>query len=540
MKTLDMKELPSNLLLQLWIEVSRHQRAAESIPVFLDAMREAMPLRRLQVDEFRADLEGFTPLLVWPDSNGHSPSQALIQDPLQARRILQWAKRREIAIADPDAGWSAPLRQISGLPAARGAMAAALWFEDVLIGLVLIERGDFAPIGAAAQARLQALLDPLAAAVANDRRLRELERLKAAAEADRQMLLSRLGRSSLSETIVGADHGLRGVMTRVAQVAPTHATVLILGETGAGKEVVARAIHERSARAKGPFVRVNCGAVPPDLIDSELFGHEKGSFTGALAARRGWFERADGGTLFLDEIGELTPAVQIRLLRVLQDGIVQRVGSEREIPVDVRVIAATHRDLPGLVQDGVFREDLWYRLAVFPVILPPLRERPEDIPLLAAHFVHRAAARLGVPTPALTPRDLDALLAYRWPGNVRELGAVLERAVILGGGERLDLETALGVGIARQPALPAPAASPPAAAPSPAAPPLRAQSDSVAPLDRVIAEYLAYVLRLTGGRVDGPHGAARLLRVNASTLRAKLRKHGLLPADYRRPSKQPR
>ena len=533
-----MADKTANLLLKLWIEVGRHQRVAESVSVFVDAVREAMPLRRLQVDEFRAEPDEFTPLLVWPDHAAPSPPQALIHDPVQARRIVQWAARREIALADPDTGWNAPFEHSQGLPAARGAMAAPLWFENDLIGLVLIERGDFAPVDAAAQARLQALLDPLAAAVANDRRLRELERLKAAAEADRQMLLSRLGRSSLSETIVGANHGLRGVMARVAQVAPTHATVLILGETGAGKEVVARAIHERSTRAKGPFVRVNCGAVPPDLIDSELFGHEKGSFTGALAARRGWFERADGGTLFLDEIGELTPAVQIRLLRVLQDGIVQRVGSEREISVDVRVIAATHRDLPGLVQDGVFREDLWYRLAVFPVILPPLRERPEDIPLLAAHFVHRAAGRLGVPTPALTARDLDALLAYRWPGNVRELGAVLERAVILGGGERLDLETALGVGIARQPALPAPAASPPAAAPSPAAPPLRAQSDAVAPLDRVIAEYLAHVLRLTGGRVDGPHGAARLLRVNASTLRAKLRKHGLLPADYRESSEQ--
>ncbi len=213
----------------------------------------------------------------------------------------------------------------------------------------------------------------------------------------------------------------------------------------------------------------------------------------------------------------------------MQDGIVQRVGSEREIPVDVRVIAATHRDLPGLVQDGVFREDLWYRLAVFPVILPPLRERPEDIPLLAAHFVHRAASRLGVPTPELTPQDLDALLAYRWPGNVRELGAVLERAVILGGGERLDLETALGAGIARSPGRPAPAASKSAERTT-------VDRNTVAPLDAIIAEHLVRALQLTGGRIDGPHGAARLLRVNASTLRAKLRKHGVRPADYHNPS----
>jgi transcriptional regulator with GAF, ATPase, and Fis domain len=272
-------------------------------------------------------------------------------------------------------------------------------------------------------------------------------------------------------------------------------------------------------------VRVNCGAVPPDLIDSELFGHERGSFTGAVGVRRGWFERADGGTLFLDEIGELTPPVQVRLLRVLQDNIVQRLGSERELPVNVRVIAATHRDLPSLVQQGAFREDLWYRLAVFPLILPPLRERPEDIPLLAAHFVQRAAGRLGVPTPALTARDLDRLLAYRWPGNVRELAAVLERAVILGGNRQLDLETALGAGTPGVLGRSVPAVA--SEKPSAVAP------GSLASLDEAIGAHLKQALRATGGRVDGPHGAARLLRVNASTLRAKLRKHAIEPGDFR-------
>ncbi|MDP9142849.1 MAG: sigma-54 dependent transcriptional regulator [Pseudomonadota bacterium] len=344
-----------------------------------------------------------------------------------------------------------------------------------------------------------------------------------AAEADRESLLARLGRATLSENVIGADLGLHRVMQRVDQVAPTNATVLILGETGAGKEVIARAIHERSTRANGPFVRVNCGAVPPDLIDSELFGHEKGSFTGALAARRGWFERADGGTLFLDEIGELTPAVQIRLLRVLQDGIVQRVGSERDVAVNVRVIAATHRDLPLMAQEGRFREDLWYRLAVFPVILPPLREHLEDIPLLAQHFVQRAANRLGVPVPPLRRRDIERLQAYRWPGNVRELGAVLERAVILGQGVSLDLETALGVA-------PASASRPHRVVDTEARPPRgAAPADGIRPLDAVIAEHLERALLATNGRVDGPHGAARLLGLNASTLRAKLRKLGIKP-----------
>ncbi|SFF44616.1 DNA-binding transcriptional response regulator, NtrC family, contains REC, AAA-type ATPase, and a Fis-type DNA-binding domains [Fontimonas thermophila] len=352
-------------------------------------------------------------------------------------------------------------------------------------------------------------------------RLHEVERQRDAAEADRQMLLARLGRSSLSEPVIGAERGLRHVMARVEQVARSDATVLILGETGSGKEVIARTIHERSRRHQASFIRVNCGAVPPELIDSELFGHEKGSFTGAAGLRRGWFERADGGTLFLDEIGELAPAVQVRLLRVLQDHVVQRVGGERDIPVDVRVIAATHRDLPAMVQQGRFREDLWYRLAVFPVILPPLRERLEDIPDLARHFVQRAARRLGVPVPPLHEQDIERLRAYRWPGNVRELGAVLERAVILGEGRRLELEAALGGGHAGHDA------GAPASAVAPA-------EDRIAALDEVIAAHLRRALHATRGRIDGPRGAAHLLGLHASTLRAKLRKYGIEPRAFRR------
>ena len=181
--------------------------------------------------------------------------------------------------------------------------------------------------------------------------------------------LRRLGRTDISEVVVGAGSGLRDVMERVAQVAQADAPVLLLGETGSGKEVVAREIHRRSARAPGPFVRVNCGAIPGELVDSELFGHERGSFTGAVAQRRGWFERADGGTLFLDEVAELPLQAQVRLLRVLQDGLVHRVGGEQAIAVNARVVAATHQDLPAMIRDGRFREDLWYRLAVFPICL---------------------------------------------------------------------------------------------------------------------------------------------------------------------------
>ena len=296
--------------------------------------------------------------------------------------------------------------------------------------------------------------------------------------------------------------------------------VLILGETGTGKEVVARALHGRSRRAAGPFLRVNCGALPPELIDSELFGHERGSFTGAVGSRRGWFERADGGTLFLDEVGELPPAAQVRLLRVLQDGSFQRVGGERSLNVDVRVIAATNRDLRAGVATGTFREDLWFRLAVFPIPLPPLRARAQDIPALAAHFSLRAAERLGLPPRMPDAADLGLLEAYSWPGNVRELASVIERAAILGDGQRLDVARALGVA-------PFTAARPPARDPV-------AEVARLPSLDTATREHIEAALGQCRGRIEGPFGAARLLRVNPHTLRSRMRRLGIDWARFRR------
>jgi transcriptional regulator with GAF, ATPase, and Fis domain len=341
--------------------------------------------------------------------------------------------------------------------------------------------------------------------------------VRAAAEADRAALLSRLGRKELSDPIVGAEAGLAPVMERVGLVAELDVPVLVLGETGSGKEVVARAIHTRSRRASGAFVRVNCGAIPAGLIDSELFGHERGSFTGALAERRGWFERADRGTLFLDEIGELPLEAQVRLLRVLQDHTLERVGGHRPVSVDVRIIAATHRDLRELIAEGRFREDLWYRIAVFPIDLPPLRDRSGDITALANHFALRAAARFGTPPRIPTPEDLDLLVSYPWPGNVRELIAVIERAVILGNGARLDVAKALGT---------APPSAPAALRPAPAN-----GDEAFATLDQAVARHIEAALARTRGRIEGRAGAAALLGVNPHTLRARMRK---LRLDWRR------
>ena len=312
-------------------------------------------------------------------------------------------------------------------------------------------------------------------------------------------------------------------MERVELVAPSDVPVLILGETGSGKEVVARAIHSAVARAAGPFLRVNCGAIPAGLIDSELFGHERGSFTGAAAQRKGWFERADGGTLFLDEIGELPLAAQVRLLRILQDGRFERVGGTRPLHVDVRIVAATHRDLRAMVAEGRFREDLWYRIAVFPIQLPPLRERPEDIPALATHFALRAATRFGTAAAASRRRTTSSLLAgYAWPGNVRELAAVIERAVILGEGAR-----ARGREGARRPRRRRPAS--PRATPAPR--PQRRREPQSPTLDAAMVRHIERRSRARAAGSKGRCGAAALLGVNPHTLRARMRKLGI---DWRR------
>jgi transcriptional regulator with GAF, ATPase, and Fis domain len=309
----------------------------------------------------------------------------------------------------------------------------------------------------------------------------------------------------VDQEVVGADAGLREVMREVEQVAPTDAPVLLLGETGSGKEVVARSIHRRSTRADGPILRVNCGAIAPELIDSELFGHERGSFTGAAAQRRGWFERADGGTLFLDEIGELPAAAQVRLLRVLQDGTFERVGGQEELHTNVRVIAATHRDLGELVRVGKFREDLWYRIHVFAIRLPALRERRGDIPALAAYFADLAGRRLGSEQLTASESDVALLQAYDWPGNVRELAAVIDRAAILGGGIRLELRRALGIG----------AIAPPD------------QAVSFQTLDEAMRDHIERALLRSRGKIEGVAGAAKLLGLHANTLRSRMEKLGV-------------
>jgi len=315
--------------------------------------------------------------------------------------------------------------------------------------------------------------------------------------------------------IIGHDSGLAKVMERVALVAPKNIPILIHGESGSGKELVAQDIHERSLRNNEVFKRVNCGAIAPELIDSELFGHEKGAFTGTSGLHRGWFEQADKGTLFLDEVGELSAAAQVRLLRVLQDGSFTRVGGEKEVKSDVRIIAATHQYLPGLIENKQFREDLYYRLSVFPIVIPPLRERLDDIAELAEYFARRAFQKYGVKPMVISKQDIKLLQGYTWPGNVREFASVINRAVLLGEiTGSLQIARALGsFDLADIPA------SEKAAAATP--------SNADETLEAVIRNHIRRIVRECHGRIDGPFGAAMRLGLNPSTLRSKMRKLNL-------------
>jgi DNA-binding NtrC family response regulator len=305
--------------------------------------------------------------------------------------------------------------------------------------------------------------------------------------------------------IVGKSPVLRRMLEQVAQVAPTDSTVLIQGETGTGKELVARAIHEGSSRRERPLVKLNCAALPRELVESELFGHEKGAFTGALQQRRGRFELADGGTLFLDEVGELPLDTQAKLLRVLQEREFERVGGTRTLQVDVRVIAATNRDLHSQVAAGRFRSDLFYRLNVFPILVPPLRERRDDIPSLLQHFAAKTARKLGRPVNGIAPAFIDSARAYDWPGNIRELENVVERAMVMSRGDPLE-GTVL----------------PPAASPGSPAP-----SVVHGTLEEIERAHIRRVLEGAHWVIEGEHGAARMLGLNPSTLRGRLRKLGI-------------
>jgi len=331
--------------------------------------------------------------------------------------------------------------------------------------------------------------------------LSEVRRLQERLEAENQYLRGAIEEEPGFEEIVGKSRAIRETLALVAQVAPAPTTVLLLGETGTGKELLAHAIHARSERSARPLIKVNCAALPASLIESELFGHEKGAFTGASSAKAGRFELADGGTLFLDEIGEIPAEIQVKLLRVLQDGEFERVGAVRSRKVDVRIVAATNRDLETAMAKGEFRADLYYRLSAFPIRLPPLRDRREDIPILVWELIHRGQAELDRRIERVPDGAMQALMRYSWPGNIRELGNVIERAMILSPSSTLQLDASF-MGRA-------------------------ARVEPAERLDEVERAHFVRVLERCQWRISGAGNAAAALGMRPSTLRSRLKKLGV-------------
>ncbi|MGQ0794538.1 MAG: sigma-54 interaction domain-containing protein [Deltaproteobacteria bacterium] len=331
----------------------------------------------------------------------------------------------------------------------------------------------------------------------------EVQRLKSRLEAENIYLQEEVKTEYNFEEIIGQSEALRRALKTVEQVAPTDATILLLGETGTGKELLARAVHNIGPRKDRPLVKVNCGAISAGLVESELFGHEKGAFTGAIQRRIGRFELADGGTIFLDEVGELSQETQIKLLRVLQEGEFERVGSSKPIRVDVRIIAATNRDLDAAVKDGSFRADLFYRLNVVPIDVPPLRERKSDIPLLVNCFIAKAAKKLNKHVNAVSKETMSRFINYHWPGNIRELQNVIERAVVIAEREEIHVDPSL---LRQQEA---------------------SQLETHESLESMERAHILRVLERTDWVIEGKNGDASVLDINPNTLRSRMQKLGI-------------
>jgi transcriptional regulator with GAF, ATPase, and Fis domain len=389
------------------------------------------------------------------------------------------------------------------------ALVIDLMLEGKEVGVITVVNDGLRKFTSEDVRLLTLLNEPFSIALTNGLRYRELLNLKNLLSDDNQFLKEELWQLACSN-VVGADSGLKGVMDLAKQVAPLNSPVLLLGETGTGKEVVAGAIHSLSSRKNGPFIKVNCGAIPETMMDSELFGHEKGAFTGAVNQKRGRFERSHKGTIFLDEIGELHPEVQVRLLRVLQEKEIERVGGTETIKVDIRVIAATHCDLESLMAEGKFREDLYFRLKIFPIVIPPLRNRTEDIPSLVHHFLQKKSKEMQLSDiPSLSATASRLLTAYSWPGNVRELENAIERELILNRGAPLEFNniepTKKAIDV----------------------PPDRQLNSDTFNLNQIMKKHIENALEAAGGKVEGKGGAAELLSINPRTLRHRMRKIGV-------------
>jgi len=517
--------VPPALVLRVWEAVSTERSLQRVLEAAADVLLPNVPFTSVGLFSFGHEHVGWLYVVGFRYREGETPAEYFNRPEFSKRIEVPSKPSLEYSTGERSMDlWGEPQACVDVLAreawyehermmATYGVRAYArvpLFVRGALIGSAMFTRNE--PLGFSAEQLtiLSAASRALAVAVSNALANDEIQSLRDELHAENLELKAQLGQTPWFAEIAGDSAAMRSVLARVEQVATTDATVLITGETGTGKELLARAIHRRSPRATGPLVKVNCAAIPDTLLASELFGHERGAFTGATERRRGRFEQAHRGTIFLDEIGELPTAMQVTLLRVLQEREFERLGGSQTVHVDVRIVAATNRDLAADVQSGRFRSDLYYRLNVFPVHVPPLRERPEDVAPLVAALVARHAERLGRTVTRIDARTLRRLSSHSWPGNVRELENVVERALILsrGGTLRVDRDS-----------MPVPDGR------------TQPLSDQVQASERTAIETALAVSR---GRISGSRGAARSLGLPASTLEFRIRKLGVDKHRYRK------
>lgn len=527
----------------------------ESLTAVFHFLQKNFPLAAITFDQYIPDSKSLHVPFIVTDS-GYSECKiniplceadsTLLQDNLISQKIIYYPANTRDSLCTAHSKKIAKYLPFSARAYLLSALTTNVSLENTLaekpiIGFILF-LGDSEDCFSARHKQLFEMLIPsFALTLLNRMRMKNIIEEKHRIDAEKKQLEKKLlGLTKYS--IIGAKSGLKNVFDSIHCLQDTDIPVLILGETGTGKELISNIIQSHSKRSKKPFIKVNCGAIPDSLLDSELFGFEKGAFTGADSSRAGYFEQAHGGTLFLDEVGELPPRAQTRLLRVLQDGSMERIGGTKPIKVDVRIIAATNRDLSEMRQKGQFREDLYHRLYVFPLQLPPLRQRKDDIPLLLKYFTDTIARRMGISPPPIKESTLEALLRYSWPGNVRELENLVERALIISSDRPVDISKYI-------PAVAAHNETPTADAHTlekriedvvqsmlltyPFVERQGRASTELPPrtLDAVVSAHILDTLRYCNGKIYGPRGAAEILGINHSTLRTRMKKMGISSAQ---------